>query len=266
MMDVNEELMYNIHNAPQTEWTKGNIGNITWQFLTSNLVESVPYNYIDDDDLANLTFEEKTYLTKLLGVFQFIDEGSDKSDWSTKNIGTFFVKMAMEQDVEDLYEIHDAFTPPGDNVSWPDIALMYNLKDFRVLKYESKLNTPARYKEPEPCNVDTLFCSPGSPKRYSSFQNCFRDVMGKMDEEESFDEHTFKKEFIARKDIQPSPCSDLAKFPSCNDYCTWHEDYFKTIKKSNFLQAMSYASHQRKIVKDSIPHEKEIAGKHFNKV
>ena len=84
-----------------------------------------------------------------------------------------------------------------------------------------------------------------------------------MNKDESFDEHTFKKEFIARKDIQPSPCTDLVKFPGCNDYCTWHENYFKTIHKVDFLQAMSYASHQRKIEKGSIPKEKEIAGNQF---
>ena len=249
--NMHDEWMHKMHDALMTNW---NIQSIAKQYLTSKFNGS---DKADEIDINELSQEEEKLLNKMFSVYSFIGLKQDKTDWSTQNIGTFFVKTAMDH--HGIDEIHDAFTPPNDNVSWPDLAMMYNLKDFRTL-IGSKLSTPAKYK-PILCEDYDFFCLPGSQERYSSFQSCFENIMGKMDEDESFDEHTFKKEFIARKDIQPSPCSDLVKFPSCIDYCTWHENYFQTIHKVNFLQAMSYASYQRKIVKDSTADEKDIAGK-----
>ena len=251
---MHKELLSNIHNALMSKW---NIGSIAKKYLTSKLDESDKAGEIDINEINS---KEKHHLKKLLIIYYFIALENINTDWSTKNIGTFFIKTAMENGII-LHEIHDTFTPSNDNVSWPDIAVMYNLKDFQVLREsESILATPANYKELEPCG--NLSCSVGgneTGKRYSSFQRCFEDIENKT--HKSFHEHTFKKEYITEKYVQPSPCSDLEKFPICKEYCTWHGNYFQTIHKSNFLQAMSYAGYQRKVVKDSIPHEKEIAGK-----
>ena len=117
---------------------------------------------IPDQDYDKLNYEEKTYLNKLYQIYHFTANKHDISDWSTKRIGPCLVKTIMEQSWG-FDEIDDAFTPLNDNVSWPDVALMYNLKDFRVLtKTGNKLNTPAKYTEPEPCADYDLFCSPGA--------------------------------------------------------------------------------------------------------
>ena len=259
--DVHNELMYNVYNAPMSKW---NIGNITQQFLTSKVDESIEMNVTENNELT--TSEEKRYRNKLLSVYRFFDVEYAISDWSTKNIGTSFIRTAMERyGIQDFDDIHDAFTSPDDNVSWPDIAVMYNLKDFRVLnESESILITPAKYTEPEVCDDWDFFCIPGFAERYSSFQSCFENVMAKIDK--SFDGQIFKKEYRTKKIVQHSPCSDLEQFPTCMEYCTWHENYFRTSHKAHFIQAMSYAGYQRKVFKDSMPHEKEIAGKKFNAV
>ena len=88
-----------------------------------------------------MTDEEKTYLNKLLQIYHFFQIHYEISDWSTKNIGTFLVKTMVDHPNDDLMnldlkelfknsfdEIDDAFTQEIGNVSWPDIAMMYNLK------------------------------------------------------------------------------------------------------------------------------------------
>ena len=243
--NMHKELLSNIHNAIMSKW---NIESIAKQYLNSKLDES---NIADEIDINELNSEEEHHLKKLLIIYYFIALEHVNTNWSTKNIGTFFIKTAVENNVT-LHEIHDTFTPPNDTVSWPDIAVMYNLKDFRVLmESESILSTPAKYKEPE--------LESKARERYSTFQSCFETVENEIDE--TFSEHTFKKKYRIRRPIQLSPCSDLDKFPSCKEYCTWHKDYFSNVHNVHFIQAMSYAGYQRKVVKDSIPHEKEIAGK-----
>ena len=228
--------------------SKWNIESIAKQYLTSKLDES---NIADKIDINELNSEEKHHLKKLLIIYYFIALEHVNTDWSTNNIGSFFIKTAVDNNVT-LHEIHDTFTPPNDTVSWPDIAVMYNLKDFRVLmESESILSTPAKYKEP--------ILESETRERYSSFQSCFETVENEIDE--TFSEHTFKKEYRIRRHIQLSPCSDLEKFPSCKEYCTWHKDYFKTVHNDHFIQAMSYANYQRKVIKASMSQEKDIAGK-----
>ena len=215
---------------------------------------------ISDKDFNELTDEEKDYLNKLFQIIYFTQKEHENSDWSTKSIGTFFVKtIIMRYQSFGSDEIHDTFKPVNENVSWPDIALMYNLKNFRVLNETgNELNTPARYLEPEPCDYMDLFCSPGASKRYSIFQSCFKEVSNNY----QFDEvSTFRKEDKIEKAIQSFPCQNLEKFPSCSEYCVWHKNFFETIGQGKFIQAMSYASPQRKLYKESMPNEKKTAGK-----
>ena len=241
---MHKELLSNIHDTLMSKW---NIESIAKQYLTSKLDGS---NIADEIDINELNSEEEHHLKKLLIIYYFIALEHVNTDWSTKNIGTFFIKTAVENNVT-LHEIHDTFTPPNDTVSWPDIAVMYNLKDFRVLmESESILSTPANYKEPE--------LESKTRERYSTFQSCFETVENENDHKH---EHIFKKEYRNKRHIQLSPCIDLEKFPSCKEYCTWHKDYFRTVHNAHFIQAMSYANYQRKIIKDSITQEKDIAGK-----
>ena len=213
---------------------------------------------ISDKDLNEMTDDEEAYLNKLYQIYYFIQEDNDISDWSTKNIGTFFVQTMMETiNSNKYYEIDDLFTHQIGNVSWPDIAMMYNLKDFRILtEYGNKLNTPARYKDPEPCEVWDISCY-SIIERYSPFQSCFKEV---SDNYQSDEVTIFRKEDKMEKAIQSSPCQNLEKFQNCSDYCAWHNIFFESIGKEEFLQAMSYASPQRKVYKESMPIEKKMAG------
>ena len=216
---------------------------------------------ISDKDFNEMTEEEKTYLNKLVGLYHFIQVDDEISDWSTKNIGTFFVRTIVEHPSLGFEEIDDLFTPQIGNVSWPDIAMMYNLKDFRVLtKTGNELNTPAKYTEPEPCEIYDPYCSFGSQasKRYSSFQSCFNEVVKNHPSDRKA---TFRKEDKVEKTIQSSPCQYLEKFKNCSEYCTWHKNFLGTIGEDEFIQAMIYASPQRKLYKESMPREKKIAGK-----
>ena len=152
---------------------------------------------MNSDELSNLNM--------ILGMYRLIDEAPQIADWSTKNIGTFFVETILQyyppiQWAVGIDEINDVFTPPNKNVSWPDIALMYNLKDFRILtKYGNKLSTPAKYTEPEPCADYDIWCSPGAVERYSSFQSCFDEVSNNY---QSDGVTTFRKEDKIGKAIQ----------------------------------------------------------------
>ena len=223
-----------------------------------------------------MTDEEKTYLNKLLQIYHFFQIHYEISDWSTKNIGTFLVKTMVDHPNDDLMnldlkelfknsfdEIDDAFTQEIGNVSWPDIAMMYNLKDFRVLTMEnilgSKLSTPAKYTEPEACEVYDPNCSFDSQvsKRYSSFQSCFNEISNNYQSDKVT---RFRKEDKMEKAIQSSPCQNLEKFQNCSEYCAWHNSFFGTIGEREFIQAMSFASPQRKINKKAMPDEKKMAG------
>ena len=203
---------------------------------------------IIDQDYDKLNGEEKTYLDKLFQIYHFIAKKHDISNWSTKTIGTFFFKTIMENPLLGFDEIDDTFKPQNENVSWPDIAMMYNLKDFRVLtKYGNKLSTPVRYRDP----------GSQTSERYSSFQSCIDDIFYNY----QFDEvTTFRKEDKVEKAIQFSPCQNLEKFQNCSEYCAWHKNFVETIGEEEFLQAMSYASAQRKVYKEPMPIEKKMAG------
>ena len=64
-----------------------------------------------------------------------------------------------------------------------------------------------------------------------------------------------------------SPCLNVTQHPECIDYCTWHNNYFSTVKMHNFMTLIRYALPQRKLLLDpiSIQHEKDIASKIFGK-
>ena len=214
---------------------------------------------ISNKDFNEMTDEEKTYLNKLFQFYHFIQVYYDISDWSTKIMGTFFVKKMFEPYLG-FDEIDDMFTRHNGNVSLPDIALMYNLKDFRALsKAGNKLNTPVKYTELEPCDYMDIFCTPGDTQRYSSFQSCFDEMTNNY---QSNEVTAFRQEDKMEKMIQSSPCQYLEKFHICSEYCAWHKSFFGNISKDEFIQTMNYASPQRKVYKESMPIEKKIAGTH----
>ena len=273
MKDIFDELMDYLCSGEISQWNMTSIAknfvklkkeefeNATLGNQTDPKPCSGPTCPIPDQEIDKMNLDELSHLDMIFHMYQLVDEEPLKSDWSTKNIGTFFAKTVLQyphQWLSGIDEINDAFTSPNENVSWPDIALMYNLKDFRVLATSgSKLNTPAKYTEPEPCEVYAVVCSPGARERYSSFQSCLNEVFKNY----QLDEVTnFGKEDIMEKVIQSYPCQNLDKFQDCSEYCAWHNNFTETIGQEEFIQAMSYASPQRKVYKESMPIERKIAG------
>ena len=273
LKSIFDSLMDNLYDNPISEL---NLKSISDNFVQSKAETFDNVTEINEDELENLAEGEKGSLNALFAVFHFMAYHYDKLNWASKNIGTFLVKTVMQypnfirtgyiaDDRIPFNEIDDAFTPLGNgNVSWPDIAMAYNLKDFRVLlEYGSELNSPAKYIEAEPCDdYWDLFsdCSPpGDPERYSSFQICFNEVLNQTNYQDE-EEFKFKKEDRVKKSIQLSPCYQIEKFPSCAEYCDWHKNFFETIGKEEFLLAMSYASPQRKTYRDTTSMEKNMAG------
>ena len=262
MKNMHDELMDKLYRTPMSQW---NIGSLAKEFLISKVDDLGNATEIDEKALEKLDEVEMNSLNGLFAMYYFIDyvKNGDKSDWSTKNIGAFFVEMVLEAQLIENNEIDDVFTPKNDNVSLPDIATMFNLKDARVLlESRSKLNTPATYEEAEPCDYSSysfiwLGC-PSIGERYSTFQTCFDKILNETDDDGN--KLIFKREEKIIRKIQPSPCLYTEMFPECKEYCTWHKNYFTKITKDAFLQVMSYASPQRKLVRDQTPIEMKMAG------
>ena len=211
--------------------------------------------------LKEIDGDEMKCLNKLLTFLIF----AEKSDWSTNNVGSFFVKSAimigLKSEVEHL---NDVFRLPGNNVSLPDLALLYNMKDFadfKELHQVDALSTPISYTEPITCEWWDWSCIPSAGERYSSYEDCFEEVRNKTDHENGLDKFKFKGAEVKSKiSFQYSPCLQLNEYPSCSEYCSWHKEFIQNISKEEFLLIMSYANPQRKITRDSILLEKKLAG------
>ena len=261
MRDIFDELMDYLCSAEISQWNMKRIANDFVELKKYECGNATIGNYTDltcpigisDQDYEKMSFDEISYLNKIFNIYQLTDT---EIDWPTNHTGTFFVKTVSQYPSIGIDEINDAFTPTNVNVSWPDIALMYNLKDFRILtEHGNKLNTPAKYLE-VPCADYDIWCSP-TTQRYSSFQSCFDEVLNYYQPD---DITTFRKEDKMDKAIQPSPCHSFENFKNCSEYCAWHNNFLETIGQEELIQVMSYASPQRKVYKESIPIEKKIAG------
>ena len=178
-------------------------------------------------------------------------------DWSTKSVGSFFMKNLRNfkkncdyssRTKNQLSALHQLFTLPEQNQSLPQMALMYTANDFRALnKYSS---TDELFDDIED-NFSILF------------EECLKSV-----ESAKFDhgnEVSFVEEkIISFKYLEPSPCLNISQFPKCNDYCKWHNSFFKAWPKDEFITLMKYALPQRKLSLDqNLSSEQNIGKKLF---
>lgn len=161
-------------------------------------------------------------------------------------------------------EMFDFFTIPGQNVSLIDIGTMYSVKDFHLLL--NNLYSPPTFIEPEPCVPSYDLFGYDCPEivetiRQSQFQVCIESFInrtGKIDTEDLT--KRYNTEAAIRHISILSPCHSLERYPECSGYCSWHENYFKNVDKSEFLSMMAFSQPQRKL-NYSLKAHKNIAGK-----
>ena len=100
--------------------------------------------------------------------------------------------------------------------------------DFKILE------TQSHFKDSQQLNM--------------SLNACIEDVRSSIFDNESTSEMYIDTPLEnSAKYMEPSPCSNLTKFPKCNHYCTWHKNFFENIPNHEFLTIMNYALPQRKI-------------------
>ena len=182
---------------------------------TTNLPK-IPSNF---SDWKNILFFEELFMLKDM-------------DLSTEALGSLFIKLLKNigTNCRDrlIPIVNDLFTLPKQDITLPDIALAYTAMDFRILDTES------HFKDSQELN--------------NSLKACIEDVRSR-----SFDNEATSEMFLytrlenSTKYMEPSPCSNLTKFPKCNNYCTWHKNFFENIPRDEFLTIMNYALPQRKI-------------------
>ena len=168
--------------------------------------------------------------------------------------------------------MHEVFTMPDDTVSLPDIVQMYNIKNVGAIGFDDVNDslrkrspiTPAKYIEIETsdydCPIWALSCSP-TTQRTSSFRACFEDVINATYPKKEI--NAFSTNFYSKKPTAPSPCLNLERFPTCLEYCNWHDNYFQKMtymERRQFIAMMGLASPQRKIYNKGSPEESSIAG------
>ena len=139
--------------------------------MNMSLVEE----YFQDLRLDNLEKEETDALYQIFGILHMNEVSSKNMDFSSKNMGTFFVRSVLSTSRIDNAMIDDIFTDPQNEVSLPDIASMYNVKNFKMLK----LSTPAKFNEVlVECHAFDFYCDGPEIKkeRYSGFEECLKMI------------------------------------------------------------------------------------------
>ena len=183
-------------------------------------------------------------------VFRPDHEFTKHMDWSTKAVGSFFIKNL--ENIKDRcsvgkdfnLELHQSFTLPGQNLSAPHIAALYSANDFRALAIDK--------------DIDVDFST--------MMESCIKEVKSV-----TFDNHDM--ELFLEDEVNPllyievSPClnNNDTRYQSCNSYCKWHNTYFKDLPKNEFLNMMKYAVPQRKPLLSSTQFEQDYAKKMFGK-
>ena len=196
-----------------------------------NYNESQPTNIqldiADIGDWKNIAVFEELLKLKI--------ELQNVGDWTTEAVGSLFIKnlKGFQKKCLDitkpLMDFNDLFMLPEQNLSLPDIALLYTANDFRVI------DTNDHYENSHQLN--------------HSLRDCLEHIRTN-----SFDEVTHVEVFTHKelsnadaKYMKPSPCFNLTKFPKCNQYCRSHRHFFEKVKNSEFLTIMKYAMPQRKL-------------------
>ena len=266
-----EEFIDYIMNSTLSEW---NLKNLVKLFMDAKWSNKT---ILPSITLANITEEEVIYLDKLANIYYLVleltySEGQknwEKFDWATNNVGTFFVQNSYigwqqnsrkRKGLLGVEELFDVFTLPGQNVSIPDIASMFNVKDFRQL--HQTLYSPAKYSESEPCECEMykLLCDCPTVQtiRESAFQLCIESFINKTDDVAE-NVRFFNKGASKKKETNFSPCQYLDVYPDCHDYCKWHSEFITKMDRKYFQHMMASSQPQRKLKLFS-PIEEKIAG------
>ena len=183
-------------------------------------------------DWKNIAFFEE--------IFKFFHSKRGKKwwknevDWSTEAVGSFFIKNLkhIKNEKPKCWEIikpliNDIFKIPKQNISLPDIAILYTAIDFRVIDTEGHLED--------------------SPQLNNSLKACFKDVQANsFGIKETVEMYFTETIGNSAKYMEPSPCLNLTKFHKCNHYCDWHKNFFDVTPKKEFLTIMQYALPQKK--------------------
>ena len=250
------EFLENASNSPQ--WNATNLAFLYNNQKAYQLNTSLPN--------VNLTSpEEWKYFNMLVRFYTILIEKPDMFDWSTKNIGSFFIKNLLGQFMAEIWfdhycrdfhndiqnnleNVHQMFTFHDQLVSLPDITYLHSIMDFRELSL----------------NYSTKFAS-GHFSRMNfdaSFKNCFDEVANTVptiNKNSYYNQHVT---FEAYMNILP--CAESYNYTQCLKYCTWHKEFLKDWTKEDFFTIMRYALPQRKVSLDPIvPYEKKIAEKLF---
>ena len=192
----------------------------------SEAIDEIPLDIAVIDDWINIAASEE--LRKFKGF-----------DWATEAIGSFFIKnlkyywtycqlTITSNNVMKL--VNDLFTLPKQNLSLPNIALIYTLNNHKVIDSSNHIE--------------------GNSQLSDYLKDCLRDVRNKSTFKKEPEYFGFGTRYSIHKDNQysePSPCQNLEKFSTCSKYCIWHKHFFGDIMKSEFLTSMTYAMPQRKI-------------------
>ena len=120
---------------------------------------------------------------------------------------------------------------------------MYSVNDFRALAIDE--------------DYDVEFSE--------LMKSCIQEVKSN-----TFGNHTtelfFKEKVNPWNYVEPSPCLDTTtSYKSCNNYCKWHNTYFKELNKDEFITLMKFSMPQRKLSLSSTQAEQELAKRIFGK-
>ena len=232
----------------------------TFSELSLNFVhEKKEFNDTLTIDFETVKEEDKKYIDFFTRFFSINHEYpyDEKMDWTTKNVGTFFIKILKSLNMrpeychtpyngypqcncqsintQDELELQKLFTLSGQDLSLPKITHMYSLKDFNVLLLEN----------------DNSY----------QFLKCLRNISNEIS---ITNENDFLDQVNIQKFMNKSPCLELNRYPECSTYCKWHNDLFTSQGMTEFLTVMRYALPQRKILLDPIDlGERNIAEKLF---
>ena len=238
-----------LNESPMYGW---NAHNLTADFFKLEM-DNPPK--LDEDMIKSEADEDIEFLDRILQVYHDLEVRRTSLDWSTNNLGTFFVNLVLHDQRLEPGVLHDMFTLPNERVSLPDIAFMYSLMDYKLLnKMGYDMYTPTKYIQEE-CGDFDLFCNP-KLQQVSSFKECF-DKSTK--EETSIAEQSYYRKVI--QDYRILPCLDLKSYSECSEYCNWHKDFFGKWSMADFMTIMSFAQPQRKLTKSVTPFQKKFAGR-----
>ena len=284
MQSIHQELFDQITNA--SLFTKWNLAKIAMDFLNEKSVylnESLKLerNSFDSD-------KEWIYINSLVKFYKAIITTPDIKDWainhseygiyflkewimknkkSDYNLGSILIKILNLVNeltknnpcskMEYVYQIHQLFAIPGQNVSLIDIAYLYSIMDFRELSENSTFPWSN-------LNTGSIRTPPSSLiSMNESFVNCFKGIANN-ESTEKLNDFSFDEPLRIKLYPEKSPCSKIEFYPQCIEYCKWHKTLFNGWKKEEFLTIMRYALPQRKIILNPIlPHEQNLALKLF---